>query len=177
MSNHHALPTSIDPQRLAKAQREIKARVKVSDLSDLSSVLASDQDVLVVMMQFAFDENQHVIIDLSLKGDVQLQCQRCLQDFAWPVDIAARVYPVYSDEQAQSLPQDCDVFLLQEIHVAPEDILSQELSLALPLVPMHNRQDCAWVQDQAYYTALKKDADSRQHPFSGLADLQKLRRE
>lgn len=76
----------------------------------------------------------HVVAD----GAVWLQCQRCLQPMREPLHVE-RSYRFVRDEaqaEAEDLDSEEDVLALQRTHDLQE-LVEDELILALPLVPRH----------------------------------------
>jgi uncharacterized protein len=79
-------------------------------------------------------------LHLSARAVVQLECQRCLQPVALILDVARALRFVADEATAEALDAESedDVLALPrslDLHELVED----ELLLALPLVPMHDR--------------------------------------
>jgi uncharacterized protein len=79
-------------------------------------------------------------LHLAAQGDVWLTCQRCLQPFQQALTIDTRVRFVRDEAQAETL----DAELEDDVLALPRwldlrTLIEDELLLALPLVPRHER--------------------------------------
>jgi uncharacterized protein len=68
---------------------------------------------------------------------VALVCQRCLGPLRLPLSSESRVGLVESMEQADRLPADAEPVWIEDRKVDLDEIVEEELLLALPLVPLH----------------------------------------
>lgn len=108
---------------------------------------------------------------LHLKADatVHLQCQRCLQQMQQALLIDRRFLFVHSEEEAERLDESSedDVMVLSP-RLDLQELLEDELILALPLVPKHEGtcpQPLPLAADQA------EAGSEAPHPFAALAAL------
>ena len=112
---------------------------------------------------------------VHLSGSVQLplQCQRCLQALDSQIVAEARFRFVPGEDEAARLDAEAEedvLSLSRELDL--QALLEDELLLALPLVPRHERcpqplASLAGWADEAQGTAVPA------HPFAGLAALRK----
>ncbi|MDQ2779621.1 MAG: DUF177 domain-containing protein [Pseudomonadota bacterium] len=110
-------------------------------------------------------------LELNASAVVPLQCQRCLQTLAEPLQVQRRIRFVPTEEEAARLDEasDDDV-LLQPGRLDLQELLEDELILALPLVPRHTV--CPEPLDAVSAHELQETQD-RAHPFAALAALRK----
>jgi uncharacterized protein len=108
-------------------------------------------------------------LHLSARARVLLECQRCLQPVALDLDIARSLRFVADEATAEALDADSedDVLALPrslDLHALVED----ELLLALPLVPMHER-----CPQRLSMSAGEVAAEPARTPFAALAGLKR----
>ena len=104
----------------------------------------------------------------SLHGSVPLECQRCLQPFAWPVEQRTTLLLARDERELAVLDADDDT-LEVILADAPQDALTlieDEVLLALPFAPRCERPGCAGEPLQS------RDPDApRPSAFAALAGL------
>jgi len=109
---------------------------------------------------------------LSLKAETAawLTCQRCLQPFEVPLTIDCRIRFVRGEAQAEALDaeSESDVLALER-STNVRDLLEDELLLALPLVPRHDR--CPQPLPMAVEADLPDSETARPNPFAALQAL------
>ena len=110
-------------------------------------------------------------LDLEVQAMVPLQCQRCLQTLAEPLQVQRQIRFVPTEEEAERLDEESedDVLLLPH-RLDLQELLEDELILALPLVPRHT------VCPEPLVAATEAEAHDEEvpaHPFAALAALRK----
>jgi uncharacterized protein len=138
-------PRRLDVRAFADAGAATEGTLPQHELARLAaSVLATDGASPVAWR--ATGEQRPVAggppeIWLHLHAQTQavLQCQRCLQPMAEPVEVDRRFRFVASEAEAERLDEelDDDVLVLSR-HFDLVALLEDELILALPLVPRHD---------------------------------------
>jgi uncharacterized protein len=113
-------------------------------------------------------------VDGSVEARPWLVCQRCLNPFEWRLESAFQVAFVASEEQAAKVPGEYDAVLAANGRVSLHELVEDELLLALPLVPMHERiEECrAPPGPSSPDDAPDEDAnEGTTRPFAQLRDL------
>lgn len=125
----------------------------------------------------------HCVVDLAIRAVPMLECQRCLQPAAVPLDIERRVRFVRGEETAARLDEELDddvLALVPRFDLAT--LVEDELLLALPLVPRHEacpdqpagpRAAAPASYDAPGDGESQDPADGRAHPFAALAALRR----
>jgi uncharacterized protein len=124
------------------------------------------------------------LLEVRAKTVAELVCQRCLQPLRLPLCSESRVGLVTSIEQADRLPADVEPVWVEGRKVDLGELVEEELLLALPLVPVHERDDpqCRAVDAIAAAeqgAAPEDDGDTPdvvQKPFAELGELLKRRK-
>ena len=85
----------------------------------------------------------HPLLHVSVKGEVKLMCQRCLTPFAFAVESQATLVLAKDEEAADELEdhladEDVDVIAGSK-NMNVLDLVEDEMLLAIPLSPKHER--------------------------------------
>jgi uncharacterized protein len=124
------------------------------------------------------------LLEVRASTMATLVCQRCLQPMQLPLHGQSRVGLVESMQQADRLPEDVEPVWVEGRKVDLGEVVEEELLLALPLVPVHERDDpqCHAVDaiaatEQGAPPDDDGDApDVVQKPFAELGELLKRRK-
>lgn len=150
----------VDADACARAGSVIERHFSAADLPRLNEV---GVDVPALEARFAFSQFDDLpAVEGALHGEVVLTCQRCMRPVAIALDERFQVLLVRaerSDEPGGYEPVIADPARLDLRWLAEEQAL-----LALPLVPMHEGDECNEVPAQA-------GDRIRQQPFQNLRDL------
>ncbi|MFT3905707.1 MAG: YceD family protein [Steroidobacteraceae bacterium] len=168
-----------DVRKLADTRARFEFDIPLADLPGLPDDLRA-ADAVQVHAQFGREQGWNVV-DLQLSTCLQLTCQRCLQPLQWPVDARSRVALVESQEAANAVPEDLEVFLAEEGRCSLAALAGEELLLALPAVALHAEgQRCEAVAEESETVAADEDAapeEGTTRPFADLAALLKRGKE
>lgn len=164
------LPLTIEPLKFAKAGRQTKGAVDLSEMPCLSETLRSTDSKAEVSMSFDCDEDGRAVIDMRIEAVLPLTCQRCLDVYQYEVDTQQLLTPVKSPEEAEKLPTHLEPFLLEGEFIEPNSLIEECLLLEVPIVPMHDSADC---QGAPPVPTTNDEADIKpaENPFAVLADL------
>lgn len=110
-------------------------------------------------------------VALDANAVVPLQCQRCLQTLAEPLQVQRQIRFVPTEDEAARLDEESeDDVLLQPARLDLQALLEDELILALPLVPRHT---VCPEPIEASPGSAPEEAEAPPHPFAALAALRK----
>lgn len=184
---------SIEPFALAAQGWTIEGKIPLVELGRLSASIRSSQSVddenksasndingdVVFTLNFDVDEGGLPRIGGNIASTLRLQCQRCMQDMEYPVAIKVRLGIVPSREAAENLPDNYDPLVVGDEELSIASILEDELILAMPIVAMHDIENCSQDElrsrnggsnnqeaEQENLAAVK-----RENPFAVLAQL------
>lgn len=143
--------------------------------------LASGEGSVDATIVFERRDDGPPLLSVQATADVELVCQRCLRSMTVRVAGASRVGLVESMAQADRLPTDVEPVWLDERRVDLAALVEEELMLALPLVPMHERDDrsCGMTAVDSTEAAqvepetMRGEAAVKQKPFAELGELLK----
>jgi len=116
------------------------------------------------------DEVERILRLDGLKGlgEVAINCQRCLEPVKQALDLVFRLGLVQDEAAIAALPEHYEALLVTGEPARVADIVSDEVLLALPLVPLHeNDSRC-----QSVLKEYQPQADEpRESPFAILEEL------
>ncbi|WP_346286804.1 YceD family protein [Zoogloea sp.] len=152
-----------DLRALARDGRRVQATVPVERFGRLVESLLEPVGTVTFEFQGERDDEGKLYVDLSIRGDLVLQCQRCLEAVVWPCEVQNRLLLLRPGE---ALPEDeLENDDVDALEVEPStDLLAlveDEVLLAMPLVPRHN--DCE--------PPVKAGVDEEISPFAVLRQL------
>jgi uncharacterized protein len=111
------------------------------------------------------------VADLSFSGTVTLQCQRCLQPMERPLETVSRIALIASEEGAARVPSEREPVLAAGGRISVGELLTEELLLLLPIVPLH--EDRARCTNEPEAATPPPPGGETHRPFANLADLLK----
>ncbi len=162
------LPERLDLLATAGAGRVLRGSLQLAQLERVVPVLASSEGELQVMFELGKDPAGIHYLAGSIQGEVVLNCQRCLEPVATQLDVKLRLGLVRDETAAAGLPEKYEPLVVTSEPASTADIVSDEVLLALPLVPMH-------VEDSRCLDFTKDyqlpESELRENPFAVLAGL------
>ncbi|VAW90655.1 FIG01269488: protein, clustered with ribosomal protein L32p [hydrothermal vent metagenome] len=173
MSKHTVrLPHEIDPFRLSETRAHLEGEIPLKQFKRLQPLLKVDSGKVSVMLDFDLDEFGVPQVVGQLKTDLALICQRCLERYDIPVEVELKLNWVKSEQDAKKLPLRYEPLLVESIPLKLNDVIEDELLLALPIIAMHELDEC----NAAKFVTNDKAAEiekEKPNPFAVLAELKK----
>jgi len=142
---------------------ELCGEIPVAALVRLGGMLANSDGTLIYEVRGSKEDNRHML-ELALRGALNLRCQRCLGEFAYPIDIVSRLQILPAD-RLDEVEADDEVDGIEA--TSQLDVLSlieDEVLLGLPFAPMHQDGACS---------PESKGLTRSDNPFAVLAGLKK----
>ena len=162
------LPDRLDLMATAAAGRSLQGRIPLARLERALPALTSSAGELQVVLELGKDVDGTHYLAGSLQGDVQLTCQRCLGQMVLPLDVDFRLGLVRDKDAINDLSDVYDPLVVTAEPADIADILSDEVLLALPIVPLHGEsEECQGLLKRYQPPA----EDPRENPFAVLAGL------
>lgn len=153
----------IDLRALARDGRHVQGEVPVKRLGRLADGLLEPTGTVTFRFQGERDDEGSLFVDLHVRADLVLQCQRCLEAVVWSCELRNRLLLLRPGED---LPEDeLENDEVDALEVEPMmdllGLVEDEVLLALPLVPRHD--DCE--------PPVKAGVDEEISPFAVLRQL------
>ena len=166
------IPDLIDPMLFAERRSVLSGVIKIAALKRLADFVVKSDDDITVEVAFTKQGKRTVIAGSIKTSSLSLECQSCLQAMSWPLDLSFKLGVVSSLQEADQLEIDCEPLLLDGEKVSLNELIEDEILLALPDYPKHG-YDCI-----PQYSAKDANFDDNSrnktnNPFSVLAKLKK----
>lgn len=165
------LPSTLDVRKAAARGARVSGVLKPLDLQRFRSLLASDEGRIEVVLDFAKDEEDRYLVHVVVDAQVQVTCQRCLEEMAQQVACDNTLALVLSDAQAAALPRHLDPLLLEDQQCALWSLVEDELILAMKPFSYHDSQACRNSIAAFNTPSPKEPEEERPNPFDVLARL------
>jgi uncharacterized protein len=108
--------------------------------------------------------------EIALSGTVTLECQRCMKPMQLPLETTARVALIASETDVGRVPADLEPVLAAGGRISIGELITEELLLLLPIVPLHtDGNGCA----AAPAATAPEDSSETHRPFARLGELLK----
>jgi len=172
LTDTQLLPLKVDALKLCQQRGRVSGVLPLGRLQRLASQLYSTEGEAKVDLVFAVDDQSRKTIGGSVQAVLPVICQRCLGrlDFAVATELALAL--VWNDDQAACLPRSLDPIMMEAEDLDLEEIVEEELLLALPLVAVHEEGFC---QQPKHLADANGDSEvvieKRENPFQVLAAL------
>lgn len=164
------LPVLIDPLGFAERGKRLLGSVKVRELSRLSEIVLDDSGEIEIDLFFD-KERRLAVINGEIKANLILECQSCLKQFVLLVEKNFKLGVVASLEQADKLASDCEPMILQDKKISLNELIEDELLLALPDFPKHPYVCVEREQGDIVEAMNESEQIDSNNPFSILAKL------
>jgi uncharacterized protein len=166
------IPDRLDPWRYADLGKAVSGTIRLDSMPRLSQCLHDTGGEASFELSFERDARHRAVLIGSLRSELTLECQRCLEAVTVPVESDVSIAFVEGIEQAGRLPETLDPCLVEEGRVQFRDLIEDELLLMLPQVAMHDAGACKIrLADQSLEAPAEQDSSSRKNPFAVLAGL------
>jgi len=172
----------IDCLAFARDSRKLESVIAVRDFTRLCKSLTDSSGEIRYRIETGLKKSGRAFMRLEASGQLQLQCQRCMQDMTLPIDNQFELMIVESETEADQLGEEIDVLLLDEQLISLSDLIEDEILLNLPIIPKHAAgTDCAnnaskdvgAIAEQAITPADEAETNdkAKENPFAVLAEL------
>ncbi|WP_294948682.1 YceD family protein [Sulfurivirga sp.] len=165
------MPDWIEPEQAARQNRQYQLSLDVRQFPRLMAALDDRLPPSPIEMTLRFfmePESRRPAFELTMQGDMPLQCQRTLDAYRQPVDEKLTAVFVASEGEAEWVPEAYDAWLLDAgERINPWRLIEDELLLAIPMVPRQPGEPLVW-QDHDRTPAPVADEEN---PFAVLAAL------
>jgi uncharacterized protein len=166
MSPPWSRPLDID--RLADGAADVDFAVALAELGGLRPQRPEVGGSVTGRVHFG-RERGFAVAELALEGSAELQCQRCMQPLQFPLQARVKLALLNAPEEAGRVPEELEPVLMSGGRISLGELITEELLLSLPLVPLHEDPQCAAARPEAPVAP-----DEQTHrPFAQLADLLK----
>jgi uncharacterized protein len=125
-----------DVRKLSDAGAILDLDVSLAEMPELPVALISGGGPLHAHVEFGREQG-FMVAHVTVSGELELVCQRCMGPMRWPVDTKSTVLLIESEPQADGAPVEWETFLAAEGRLSVAALAAEEVRLALPIVPLH----------------------------------------
>ncbi|MFZ6748433.1 YceD family protein [Undibacterium sp. Ren11W] len=131
----------IDAFSFSQLKERRDGSILISDLPRLSAECAATDGALSWSLEGGMAKMGHPLLRLTVAGEVQLMCQRCLTSYAFEVDSVSELILAKNDEHADEIEaliedEEIDVVVGSKTFNIM-DLIEDEALLAIPQSPKH----------------------------------------
>jgi uncharacterized protein len=133
------LPDRVAPDQLLAAGGRLQGLVPLARLERLAGFLqegAQGQEAASADLKLSVAPHGRYWLQGRVNARVVVRCERCLGPMEWPLDITIGLYLVPDEAAAGELSEHADYAVVGD-NFRPQDLIEDELILALPLVAKH----------------------------------------
>ena len=174
MSSATPLPKTLDLRRAAAKGRIYEGDVALTELPRVAAAVLPQHAVLHVTLACSRDEQRRFLVQATIVGSLQVQCQRCLAPVSIAVQARQWLAVVADDEAARQLPKQMEALLAPEQDNDLWALVEDEVLLALPAVARHAHDCLPVLRDYAPEPLETAPAERKPNPFTILADLKSV---
>jgi uncharacterized protein len=162
------LPERLDLLAAAEAGRVLQGSIPLARLERVLPALCSQDGELQVLLELGVDPDGTRFLSGSIRGAVEVQCQRCLEPVELSLNLEFRLGMVKNPADMHRLHERYEPLIVGSEPMSIADIVSDEVLLALPLVPVHADDDKCQEFVKDYQPP---QVEKRENPFAMLAEL------
>jgi uncharacterized protein len=167
MSPPWSQPLDID--RLADGGADLDFAVPLAELSGVRSLRTGVTGEVRAHAHFGRAQGL-TVAELRLDGEAVLECQRCMRPLQLPLHVSSRIALIGAEADAARVPEDLEPVLARGGRISMDELITEELLLSLPIVPLH--EGAASCAAQAA-PAASAQAGETHRPFARLDELMK----
>jgi len=167
------LPETIDPMRLAKTGKELSGSYDLGQFERVNAPLEDGSDAQVLFkLEFSRDnQNQLYSIVGELETVLPQVCQRCMRPMQHQLSAMIKMAIVSSEAEAENLPAEFEPYIDTGVPVKLQDFIEDELLLAMPLVSLHEEQECPAADKFKHVAKFEHEQIAKENPFAELKNL------
>lgn len=177
-------PDFIDPWKAADGRRMFQGTMPLKRLKRLGPMLAPQGDGLDEQLvarddarfsaRFSYDEQGLVTIRLDVEAELPLICQRSLAPYREKIARRSLLVVIEDVAEQEVIPESYDPVLVEHRRLALQDIVEEELILAVPQVPRNPDSEVIELStDGEVRISSEPEKEQSHRPFAGLAGLMK----
>ncbi len=139
----HAWYSLRDLESLADRGVTLRGEFAIELLTRLKGLLHSAAGSVSATLDFEQRTDGWLGVELGYRADVDLVCQRCLEPFRRGLADNVKVVMAEASALPAVTPEGFEPFELVDGRFQPAELIEDELIVAIPLVPKHERvEDC-----------------------------------
>lgn len=155
----------VDPAKLADSGESLEGQLQLQKLNRISDLILDREGIISFSLAFGRDDEGTVAITGELSTELAVLCQRCLGPMRLRVQSAINVGVVDDPGNLAALPDRLEPVVTEEHRISLQQLIEDELLLAMPLAPVHEQAVCPGAG------LVDAHAVKKQSPFAVLKDM------
>ncbi len=165
----------VSPYKLARQDGRWQGRLALADFERMGSLVGSvPTAVVAVSLDFRRDDEGRCRVSGRVTTEAMVECGRCLLPQPCTVSVAIDVC-VVGEEQASTLPDTLEPYVLDGDEVRIRDLVEDDLILGIPHEVCRDGDSCP-NRPRFEYGDPEGNSGGSNNPFASLADLVGKRR-
>ena len=141
MGLNKSLPDQLKLFNFAKKEISLSGLYQISDFPRITEIASNKKDNVRVDLSFYLKNNKTPCVDGIIQLDIVLTCQRCLDDLSIALKVDFNLAFIRNNQESEELDSHYEIYVIEEEKLATHDLISDEILLSIPMVPMHD-YDC-----------------------------------
>ena len=167
-ARHMSARIVINAHDFVRFSRSLHGKITLSKCIRLKDYLANNRGDLIYEINGILDKKNKSILQVIIKGEINLLCQRCLGEFTYSLNLKSDLLLVDNEKELLYLDEDESIEgILATSDIEIIELIEDEIILSLPISPRHKENDCSEENLINSYKLEKK------HPFAALLKLKK----
>lgn len=168
------IPISVDPVKSAQKRLTYEGLVPSVNMQRLGEAVINTPQDIEVSLQFDVDQQRISFFAGHAEATVGVICQRCNQPMQLNLEANFAYAPLTKRQSEEKIPEAYEPVELNETgEVMLHDVVEDELLLAMPIVTMHEQEDCEVDRDAMKFGELPPEAEEETNPFKVLQGLKR----
>ncbi|ANO33319.1 23S rRNA accumulation protein YceD [Vibrio breoganii] len=167
------IPRTVDPSKAAQKRLDYDGIIQVSLLKRLAESVEGVKRDAEVTLSFDLDEQRLVVISGKANVEVDLECQRCNENFTHVCEVQFVYTPNKGEKTEEEAPEEYDLVDLNEYGECDLiQLVEDEFLLNLPQIAMHDVSDCSVNTHNLVFGDIPEEIEEdKPNPFEVLKSL------
>lgn len=164
----------IDPWLAAEQNLIVSGAFDLSELPRLLGLVAAPVGTAQCKLKFFCDSNHRHCVNSQVWGKITVICQRCLGTMEMLLQTDVLLALVTDNDKAARLPDDYEPLLITENKISCLDIAEDEILLAVPDFPVHEKHADCLINDDSIIAVLQQELlndEPLKNPFQCLEKI------
>lgn len=171
------IPVTLDVKKSAQHEISYEGYIVAAELKRLTKSLVSADGDVDVKLQTGTDPRGLNFLKGQVRVSVALTCQRCNENLNIDLESDFAYSPVkigYEEDEENQLPDYYEPIFINEFgEIALRDLIEDELILDIPLIAMHDEQDCSAAGRNMTWGKIEEVVEEKPNPFAVLKQLKR----
>ncbi len=176
------LPVDVNPFKLVEQERCLAGVMPLQKLPRLAEIALAGTEDVEVTLDFTRSVGKRPMIKGHIRGNIVLECQRCMQPVTIALDAPLQVALTTFESDERPEQEGLEAWLIEDERLFIQDFVEDEILLALPLVAKHEQCEPlrklieALPSDEPDTESEQVDdvaANAKKNPFAVLKDWKK----